>query len=156
MLQIIDGDTFDARLADGRIERVRSRADRRRAHGCVQPVRGQADHALLAVRAALLQQTASEVARDKPDWPRFRVGVNSGEVAVGVVGERGHRKHDVIGDTVNLAARLEGQAPVGEVVIGEGTYRRLPDSVPVEPLPPLRVKGKAEPVRAYVVRDLPA
>jgi adenylate cyclase len=117
----------------------------------------QPDHALLSARAALaFQQAASEVAATAPDWPRFRVGLNSGEVVAGVLGDRGHRKHDVIGDTVNLAARLEGQAPVGEVVIGEGTYSRLPDGVLVEQLPQLRLKGKSEPVTGYILRDVPA
>ncbi|MDP9022308.1 MAG: adenylate/guanylate cyclase domain-containing protein [Actinomycetota bacterium] len=114
----------------------------------------QPDHALLAVRAGLaLQRVATEIADREPDWPRFRVGVNSGDVASGVLGaERGYRKHDVIGDTVNLAARLESQAPVGEVVIGEGTYDRLPASASVERLPALRIKGKTDAVTAYVVR----
>lgn len=116
----------------------------------------QPEHAWLAARAALvLQTTASEIARASSEWPRFRVGVNSGEVVTGVLGDRGHRKHDVIGDTVNLAARLEAQAPVGEVVIGEGTYRLLPDGTRVEELPSLRIKGKSEPVTAYVLRQVP-
>lgn len=116
----------------------------------------QPDHALLASRAGLgLQRAASEIAEQEPEWPRFRVGVNSGEVAAGVVGaDSGYRKHDVIGDTVNLAARLEGQAPVGEVVIGEGTYDRLPDGVVVERLPSFEVKGKTGEVTAYVLREL--
>ena len=116
----------------------------------------QPDHALLAARAALgFQQEAATLAEANPTWPRFRVGVNSGEVAAGVLGEHGHRKHDVIGDTVNLAARLESTAPVGEVVIGEGTRSQLPDEAVVEELPPLEVKGKAEPVTAYLLHDLP-
>ena len=61
-----------------------------------------------------------------PDWPRFRVGVNTGEVLAGVVGDRGHRIHGVFGDTVNLGARLEGQAPPGGVVIGAATCEQLP------------------------------
>lgn len=117
---------------------------------------GQPDHAQRAARAALaFQRIADEVASAHPEWPRFRVGVNSGEVAAGVMGDRGHRKYDVIGDTVNLAARLESQAPVGEVVIGEGTWGALDDGAVAEPLAPLQVKGKAEPVTAYVLRDLP-
>ncbi len=114
----------------------------------------QPEHALLATRAGLaLQRAATEIADREPDWPRFRVGVNSGDVASGVLGaERGYRKHDVIGDTVNLAARLESQAPVGEVVIGEGTYDRLPPNAFVERLPALQVKGKTDAVTAYVVR----
>ena len=116
----------------------------------------QPDHALRACRAALaLQQEAALIASGHPDWPRFRAGVNSGEVAVGIVGgDTGHRKHGVVGDTVNLAARLEGQALAGDVVIGAGTYAALPDGVAVERLPELQIKGKAAPVEAYVLRGL--
>jgi adenylate cyclase len=115
----------------------------------------QPDHAERAARAALdLQREASAVAADHPDWPRFRVGVNSGEVAAAVMGARGKRQHGIVGDTVNLAARLEGQARPEEVVIGHGTYERLPPGVLVERLPELRVKGKEAPVQAYVLRGL--
>lgn len=115
----------------------------------------QPDHALLASRAALaFQQQAARIAAEHPDWPRFRVGVNSGEVATGVIGARGHRTHGLIGDTVNLAARLESNAPVGGVLIGRGTADQLPDGAVVEELPPLQVKGKAEPVHACVLHDL--
>jgi class 3 adenylate cyclase len=115
------------------------------------------DHAVRGAAAGLaLQLEASAVAAQHPDWPRFRVGVNSGVVATGVVGgERGPRKHGVVGDAVNLAARLQSAAPVGEVLVGEETYRRLPDGTLVEPLQELRVKGKQEPVGAYVLRSLP-
>ena len=70
-----------------------------------------------------------------------------------MTGAHGHREYGVVGDTVNLAARLESAAPVGAVVIGEETFRRL-GSAEVEPLPELQVKGKREPVRAYVLRRL--
>jgi class 3 adenylate cyclase len=116
----------------------------------------QPDHAVRAARAALaLQRTAKEIAADHPHWPTFRVGVNSGEALVGVVGDRGHRIHGVFGDTVNLGARLEGHAPAGGVLIGQGTYEQLPEGAVAECLTELRVKGKAEPVVAYVLRELP-
>ena len=116
----------------------------------------QPEHALLAARAALaLQAEAASIAANRPGWPRFRVGVNSGLVQAAVLGGSGHRKHGLVGDTVNLAARLESEAPVGEVVIGAGTLERLPDSATVRPLPRLRVKGKAEAVEAYVLVALP-
>ena len=116
----------------------------------------QPDHAALAVRAAaMLQEAAAEVGRDHPDWPRFRSAVNSGEVLAGIVGgSRGHRKHGVVGDTVNLAARLQTEAPVGEVVLGAETVRRLPPGAVVERLPDISVKGKGQPVEAYVLRGL--
>jgi adenylate cyclase len=114
------------------------------------------DHAELAARAGVaLQQAAAEVAGDHPDWPRFRAGVNSGEVLAGIVGGgRGHRKHGVVGDTVNLAARLQAEAPVGRVVLGGETARRLPPGTVVERLPQLRVKGKTDPVEAYVLHSI--
>ena len=82
----------------------------------------QPDHALRAARAALeLQRRAETIRVDHPEWPRFRAGINTGPVLAGVVGDRGHRIHGVFGDTVNLGARLEGQAPPGGVVIGGAT-----------------------------------
>ena len=116
----------------------------------------QPDHAVRAARAALaLQHAAAEIRSGEPEWPRFRVGVNSGEVIAGIVGERGHRIHGVFGDTVNLGARLEGQAPPGGVVIGAATYAQLPPGTDAERLPELHVKGKSEPVVAYLLRAVP-
>ncbi len=116
----------------------------------------QPDHALRAVRTGVaLQRAAAEVAREHPDWPRFRVGVNSGPARVGVVGAEGKREYTVVGDTVNVAARLEGQASPGRIVIGRATYEALPDGTRVEPLPGARVKGKEAPLDAYVVVALP-
>jgi class 3 adenylate cyclase len=56
---------------------------------------------------------------------------------------------------VNLAARLEGQATAGEVVVGVATYERLPDGTEARPLGDLHVKGKSEAVEAYVLVSLP-
>jgi adenylate cyclase len=116
----------------------------------------QPDHALRAVRAGLaLQEETGRIVDRHPGWPRFRVGVNSGEVMVGLVGAEGRRSFTVIGDTVNLASRLEGKAQAGKVVIGAETYRALPDGTLVEPLGGIQVKGKEAPVEAYVVVELP-
>ncbi len=99
------------------------------------------DHPLRAARAALtLVRTAERVA--PADWPRFRVGVNSGTAVAAVVGgATGHRKHGIVGDTVNVASRLEQAAAPGAVVIGAGTYDRLAAGSVAERLPPLHVKG---------------
>ena len=116
----------------------------------------QPEHATAAARTALaFQAAATEVAADHPDWPRFRAGVNSGEVLAGLVGgASGHRKHGVVGDTVNLAARLESVAPVGEVVVGAETAAALPPGAVLERLPPLELKGKGELVQAFVLHKL--
>jgi adenylate cyclase len=116
----------------------------------------QPDHAVRAAHAALaVQSTAERIRAAHPEWPRFRVGVNTGPVLAGVVGERGHRVHGVFGDTVNLGARLEGKAPAGGVLIGALTRDLLPEGTEAEPVPELEVKGKARPVTAYVLRSIP-
>jgi class 3 adenylate cyclase len=118
----------------------------------------QPDHAVRAARAGLaLQRVAAEIRAESghPHWPRFRVGINTGEVLAGVVGDRGHRIHGVFGDTVNLGSRLEGQSPVDGVMIGAATYAQLPQGVVAERQHDLHVKGKAEPVVAYVLRSVP-
>jgi adenylate cyclase len=115
----------------------------------------QPDHALRASRAALAIQEASQVvAREHPEWPRFRAAVNSGEALVGVLGAAGGRSYTVIGDTVNVASRLEGLAPPGGVAIGAETLRELPGAQ-VTSLGAIRVKGKREPIEAYVLVALP-
>jgi adenylate cyclase len=114
----------------------------------------QPDHAERGSRAALDLLRATEAAgAAHPDWPRFRIGVNSGEAMVGVVGAHEGKSYTVIGDTVNVAARLQGAAPVGGVAIGAGTLRALPGAR-VRTLGPVALKGKRAPVEAYVLETL--
>ena len=114
----------------------------------------QPDHAERAVGAALaLQSETARIAGEHPEWPRFRVGVNSGEAMVGVLGVESGRSYTVIGDTVNLAARLESVAPVGGVAIGATTLRAL-SGAQVSSLGTVRVKGKRDPVEAWLLEGL--
>ena len=76
-----------------------------------------------------------------------RVGVNTGEA---VVAADRHQSEGVVGDVVNTASRLEGVAPVGSVLVGEATYRATRGLFDYEPLPPVRVKGKAELLPVWV------
>jgi adenylate cyclase len=113
-------------------------------------------HELRAAQAGLaFQEVARRVGDDHPAWPRFRVGISSGEAYVGLVEARGARRVAPTGDCVNVAARIQAQARVGEVVIGEGTRRALGERGEVEDLGELRVKGRERPVRAFVLRELP-
>lgn len=116
----------------------------------------QPDHAARAAAAALaIRDATAAVAAENPGWPRFRVGVNSGEALVGILGTAGGRSYTVIGDAVNSAARLESAAPVGEVAIGVSTLRDLPGAR-TRSLGAIRVKGREEPLDAYVLEALPA
>jgi class 3 adenylate cyclase len=113
----------------------------------------QPQHARQAVEAALeLQRETSRLAEEHPGWPRFRAGVNSGEAMVGVLGAESGRSYTVIGDTVNLASRLQAEAPAGGVVIGEQTLRALPGAS-VRSLGEVTVKGKQGPVQAYLLDE---
>jgi class 3 adenylate cyclase len=115
----------------------------------------QPDHALRAARAALAFADASEaVAAGRPDWPRFRVGVNSGPAVIGNVGAAEHHSFTAIGDTTNLAARLQAAAEPGRVVIGETTREALGNQAVLEPLGSLDLKGKSAPVDAFVLVEL--
>jgi class 3 adenylate cyclase len=116
----------------------------------------QPDHALRAARAALaLQDRFADLVLQHPDWPRMRVGVNSGEAVVREIGGEGLVAYPLVGDTVNTGARLESLAPAGGVLIGSETYERLPDGAVVEQRAGLRVKGKQDALDAYVLFALP-
>lgn len=118
------------------------------------PVR-QADHARRAALAGLrLQRATAEVSAGRQDWPRFRVGINSGPALVGNIGSEEMRNFTAIGDTTNLAARLEGLAEPGQVVIGPTTRDLLGDGADLRPLGLVSVKGKREPVAAFVLLAL--
>jgi adenylate cyclase len=115
----------------------------------------QPDHAQRAARAALaLQAAAGELAAARPDWPRFRAGVHTGEASVGVLGTAGGRTYSVIGDTVNLAARIEGLAPPGGVAISADTAASL-DGATTEPLGDVRVKGREAAASVHLLLSLP-
>jgi class 3 adenylate cyclase len=115
----------------------------------------QPDHARRAAAAALhLQERCAELAQRNPGWPRLRAGVNTGTAVVGHVGAAQQRSFTAIGDTTNVAARLQAAAPTGAVVIAASTRAQI-GAADVEALPPLEAKGKLEPLEAYLLRGLP-
>jgi class 3 adenylate cyclase len=114
----------------------------------------QEDHALRACKAALAVQRDIEAIATGPESPRFKIGVNTGPALVGNMGSSQRRTYTAIGDTVNLAARLESGAEAGQTVIGSGTYEAIKPVAVAESLGHIRVKGKAEPVEAFQLLGL--
>lgn len=76
-------------------------------------------------------------------------GINTGLVIAGGLGTRERQEYSVMGDAVNLAARLEDASERGEILVGPDTYRLTASLFKFETLEPIRVKGKADPVPAY-------
>ena len=78
-----------------------------------------------------------------------RVGVHTGEVLAGAIGAAGHASYTVIGDTVNVASRIEAAAEPGTVLISDSTFRRLRGSYDHEAQDPLVVKGQSKPLTVH-------
>jgi len=109
------------------------------------------DDAIRAVRAAAEMRSALErlnvdLRRERGLSLEARTGINTGSV---VVGTGGPIDAIVVGDAVNVAARLQTAAAPGEIVIGAATYELVRDAVEVGPAEPLDLKGKAEHVVAH-------
>jgi class 3 adenylate cyclase/tetratricopeptide (TPR) repeat protein len=117
------------------------------------------DSARRAVAAALrmqgsLDKYSGEVEQRHGVECRFRVGLNTGPVVVGTVTDDLRMDFTAIGDTVNLAARMEQLADPGSVLVSEDTHQVVADFFECAAVGELAVKGKAGPVRAYrVVRE---
>jgi class 3 adenylate cyclase len=108
----------------------------------------QAVSAALALLASL-DEFAAQSTIPGANKLQLRVGINSGSVFAGYVGVRD--EYTMMGDTVNVASRLEQFAEPGSVVIGENTFRLVRGAFRVRRLMPFNVKGKTEPVVAYQV-----
>lgn len=104
------------------------------------------DEAGQAVRTALAMQSSLA---ELPESLRMRIGIHTGRVVLGPVGTVG--ESGPMGDTVNLASRLEESAPAGGVLISHDTYRLVYGMFDVQRLPPLAVQGLDEPVQAYQI-----
>ena len=121
------------------------------------------DDALRACRAALeiQERIASlniELKARLDTEIAVRIGVNTGEVVAGDAARREFASGDavVLGDSVNVAARLEQAAQPGEVLLGEATYRLVRGAVQVQAVAPIAAKGKSEPLTAFRLLEVSA
>jgi len=116
------------------------------------------DHAERAVAAACAMHSAQAAVNER--WlveglPVFGlgIGVTTGDVAAALLGSEERLEYTLVGDTVNLAQRLQQWAEPGETVLSEATYLALAHPPDAEPLPPALVKGRDTPVTAFRLRS---
>jgi adenylate cyclase len=116
----------------------------------------QSDHAIRSVNAAIEMQIKCRELKEK--WVKeglfplkIRVGINTGEVVVGNMGTRKKLAYTVLGSDVNLANRLESNAPVEGIMISRRTWELVKDYVPTLPHEPVLVKGLDKPIEVYTV-----
>lgn len=114
------------------------------------------DHARRAVLAALglqrtLQDHHAELGTPYGVTCAFRVGLNSGLVVVGSIGDNLRMDYSAVGDTTNLAARLQQVAEPGTMLISESTRRLVQGAVRLQAISSIQVRGKPDPVTPYRV-----
>ncbi|HEX4980480.1 MAG TPA: adenylate/guanylate cyclase domain-containing protein [Ilumatobacteraceae bacterium] len=107
-----------------------------------------------AIRAALeMQSTLREIGAGGAGRSlTMRIGINTGPVVLGEIA--GTEEFTAMGDTVNVAARLEAASPLGAVLVGHDTYRHVRGVFTVRLQAPLTVRGKRSALRTYVVEGI--
>lgn len=118
----------------------------------------QEDHAERAVKAALqMRQGSEELAKRLTErygrGVSFGIGINSGPAVIGNIGSHDRLDYTAIGDTVNLAARLESNAKPGQILISKNTYERIKEKITVTSLESIKVKGKENLVEIYQIDE---
>ncbi len=116
-------------------------------------------HAFKAVQTALAMKEGSLVLQKALEAKygrgvQFGIGINSGAAVVGNIGCSFRMDYTAIGDTVNIAARLESNAKPGQILISQSTYDLVKDRVKAISLGKIKVKGKEEGISIYQVEGV--
>ena len=113
------------------------------------------DHAFRAIKTALeMQERLAEFNADHKEGPhlRIRIGINSGKAVAGEIGSVNKKEYTVLGDTVNIASRLESSvAKPGMLVIGENTHRMVAGQFECRSLGSFTLKGREREVSVFEV-----
>ena len=112
------------------------------------------DHALRAVKASLQIQRELKRLNDNTDTRlhyHVHIGVNTGDVVAGNIGSQKRIEYTVLGDAVNVAARLEKRAHAGQIVIGDRTHGLVKERINCRPLGAEKLKGREREMQLYEV-----
>ena len=124
--------------------------------GAPLPLDDHPDHALAAAIAMHEYQAKVNAAWEADGLQPFHLGIglSTGDVAAAMLGSEERLEYTLVGDTVNLSARLQQWAEGGQIVLHETTYKALKTPVEVKALDAALVKGRETPVNAYLVTSI--
>jgi len=111
-----------------------------------------------AVRASLemmksIEKNGNIKIGNKVKKLQVRIGINTGLCISGEIGSLLRKEFTVIGDTVNLASRLQANSKPGEILIGEKTFQRIKDNFKISSSRELKIKGKRNLVLVYILKE---
>ena len=114
----------------------------------------QSDHTLRAVRAALsMQEQFKLLSQEMPSHFQlsFGIGIHMGDALLGLIGTDKRLEYTAIGDSVNIAKRLQENAKPGQILISQVAAHEVQDRVKLQPVPPIQAEGKGQPLLVFEV-----